>query len=633
MKTVKYELKKLFSSKAMLVMLAALVLASAGVCCLSGNHTSDNIPFDEYRNGYTSDIERVIRRAEQNKVDLSGGGIGYLVRYQEQVIEKYTAILDGGKLPRTVTGYDEYILYSGRGFILILLAAVIFGAAVSLHEKDAGMLPFLRLGKRSRAVFASKLAVLFILSVALSFINSVFVLIITGARWGFDNLFAPLVSIQSFEFCPYDLTIFGYICILFCLTTLIVFMIALLSAFFGKLTGSWLVTILCGGTMVSGVYSSGFDYNAYFVRYRAVNIFEQPFDVLPVTLFCCFAMLVAVCLLFCLISVRFTALGQKIRNVEKRIVDWLSGLNAKLCKRKKPRRIKWHSLYVYELKKIFISSGLLFLVILILGTKMYFILIPQKSDPYESEYRQLCSEFSGELTDDKSDLISNTLADCNEVLSRHDSIRNSMMQGYITHDEYDAYMQKYYEADIKKSAFERLAVQRDNIMELRQAGKSASIVYDTGWHSLFFAGIDGYLYALLLFLFAGIYTFEYKCGFGSLVPGIGNGWRKLDRVKRRCAVSVTMLLFIIFAAIDIISVCTVYPLVNGAYSLCSLIGLSALPDWLSLSAGFVLLLMIKLFIWMLFSLLVCILSKKLRKLYLVVPVTILLTLVPYTLIN
>ena len=113
MKMLRYELKKLFSSKGMLLFVIVLLLANAALSFLSPRGTDTERSSGAYIAGYRSDIERVVRLAERNMADLSGGGDSFVVRYQEKVIEKYTAILRSGQLPRTVEGFDAYISMSG----------------------------------------------------------------------------------------------------------------------------------------------------------------------------------------------------------------------------------------------------------------------------------------------------------------------------------------------------------------------------------------------------------------------------------------------------------------------------------------------------------------------------------------
>ena len=74
MKLLRYELKKLFSSKGILFLVTVLLLVNAVLCYLSPSGVDKKRSDEEYVASYRSDIERVIRLAERNIADLSGGG-------------------------------------------------------------------------------------------------------------------------------------------------------------------------------------------------------------------------------------------------------------------------------------------------------------------------------------------------------------------------------------------------------------------------------------------------------------------------------------------------------------------------------------------------------------------------------
>ena len=288
---------------------------------------------------------------------------------------------------------------------------------------------------------------------------------------------------------------------------------------------------------------------------------------------------------------------------------------------------------MYELKKIFISSNLIVLVILLLGVQIYFCVENDRQDDlYEREYYRLCTELGGELTEDKSATITGGLAQCEAILSRYEEMNAPVQNGLITPEEYNEYLQKLYAAEVRQSAFLRLDEQRRHIESLRTAEKEAKIIYDSGWRALFGAKPDLYLYALILLLFAGIYPFEYRGGMDRLLPGVKHGGYTLDRTKFLTAATVSALLFLIFAATDLAFIIRQYPLEMLSAPSLSVIGipiqtnapliLYAILFELKRMLGFVLL-----------SVTVCVASKLLRKPYLIIPAVTVLTLLPHMLID
>ena len=622
MKLLRYELKKLFSSKGILFLVTVLLLVNAVLCYLSPSGVDKKRSDEEYVAGYRSDIERVIRLAERNIADLSGGGDSFVIRYQKKVIENYTAILGSGQIPERISGFDEYVAMSGQ-ISLLLLLAVILGSRVILCEHDSRMKSFLCISKRGNRTYVNKLWLMLFLSFGLSAVFSILNLTVCGIKFGFSGLQAPVVSVQSMEFCPYPMSIIGYILTVYVISSTLTFLVALLSAVVGKLSGSYIFTFLSGGTVCTCLYLSGFDLGSLFTRYRALNLFGIAVDSLP--FYAILLLLTGAFLgtLFCLVGNRQTSFGERIRRAEQLLLEKTDAVRKKVFNRKRSRCVRRHGLYVYELKKIFISSKLILLVILLLGTKIYFCIENgAQNDPYEREYYRLCTELGGELTDEKSAYITTGLAECEAVLSQHDEMRSQVQSGLITSEQYDEYLQKLYVAEVRQSAFLRLDEQRRHIESLRDEGKKAEIIYDSG------AKPDLYLYALILLHFAGIYTFEYKGGMDRLLPSVKRGGHVLDRTKFLTAATVTAVLCLIFAETDIVFLTRRYPLENLSAPALSVIGIP-MPMNIPLSLFAILFELKRMFGFVLLSGIVCFASKLLRKLYLIIPAVSALTLLPH----
>lgn len=632
MKLIRYEGKKLFSSKGILFLVTVLLLVNAVLCYLSSSGVDKKRSDEQYIAGYRSDIERVIRLAERNIADLSGGGDSFIVRYQKKVIENYTAILGSGQIPERISGFDEYVAMSGQ-ISLLLFLAVILGSRIILCEHDSRMKSFLCISKRGNRTYVNKLWLMLFLSFGLSAVFSILNLTVCGIKFGFSGLQAPVVSVQSMEFCPYPMSIIGYILTVYVISSALTFLVALLSAVVGKLSGSYIFTFLSGGTVCTCLYLSEFDLGDFFTRYRALNLFGIAVDSLP--FYAILLLLTGAFLgtLFCLVGNRQTSFGERMRRAENLLLEKTDAVRKKVLNRKRPRRVRRHGLYVYELKKIFVSSKLILLVILLLGVKIYFCVENDRQDDlYEWEYYRLCTELGGELTEDKSATITIGLAQCEAILSRYEEMKAQVQNGLITSEEYNEYLQKLYVAEVRQSAFLRLDEQRRHIESLRAAEKEAKIIYDSGWRALFGAKPDLYLYALILLLFAGIYPFEYKGGMDRLLPSVKHGGYTLDRTKFLTAATVSALLFLIFTATDLAFIIRQYPLEMLSAPSLSVIGipiqtnapliLYAILFEFRRMLGFVLL-----------SVTVCVASKLLRKPYLIIPAVTVLTLLPHMLID
>lgn len=106
----------------------------------------------------------------------------------------------------------------------------------------------------------------------------------------------------------------------------------------------------------------------------------------------------------------------------------------------------------------------------------------------------------------------------------------------------------------------------------------------------------------------------------------------LDRTKFLTAATVTAVLCLIFAAIDIVFLTRLYPLENLSAPALSVIGIP-MPMNIPLSLFAILFELKRMFGFVLLSGIVCFASKLLRKLYLIIPAVSALTLLPHMLID
>lgn len=629
MKLIGYELKKLFSSKGILLLAVALLVANAALSFFLPSGTAPERSDEEYIAGYSDDIRRVIRLAERNLADLSAGGDGFVVDYQKKVIEKYTALAESGQMPAPISGWGEYVSLTGRVALLLALA-VVTGSAVMLCEQDHGMLSFLRISKKGVGAYKAKLWLLLLLSAGSAAAFSVADLAVCGIKYGFSGAHAPLVSVRSMELCPYAVSIAGYIVIQYAAVTLLAFAAAVLSALIGKLSGSYIFTFLCGGAGCGALYASGFDVNSLFARYRALDLFGRAADALPFYAAALVVSCALLCAAFCLAGNRRTAWGEGLRRAERMLFGNITSLLEKAAKNKKPRRAKRHGLYVYELKKVFVSSKLILLAALLLGAKIYYLAGTERTDDlYEREYHRLCTALGGELTDEKAEYIMSGLAECEGIISRHEEMRELVQSGGITSAGYNEYLQKLYAAEVKKDALTRLNGQKERIGSLRTEGKAAEIVYDTGWLALFCAEPDFFLYALILLLFAGSYSFESRAGMRGLLTCLKNGRGTLDAIKFSAAVTSAAVLCLIFISADIFFIARTYPPEDIVSPVLSLRAAAPWLDGLSVGGYLMLYILCKTVAHMLLAALVVAASKLLCRPVLVIPAVTALPLLPH----
>ncbi len=618
-----YEIKKVFGRRSVAVLLLALLMFGIGSCFFTENIEES----EDYREKYSADTRRVIKTAKLNKNNLAEGS--YLYKYQDAVIEKYSVLLNADIAPSAVAGYDDYILFGSKG-VFLFIAAAMFGSILALTEQDSKMTALNTISKRGKHIYRNKAAVSCIAAVAVTVVFSLSQIAVFVFRFGAEGLFSPLVSIEFFKLCPYSLTVFEYL--LFEIGALAVFAcaISLISSLTGRFFGSYIVSIFAGLIPI-GLYSLGeYDFNTLFARYHALNVGGSPTSLVNIIVVSVFLTLGGLISLMCFSPMRGSTSSIIVR-IEHKVVSSVRGFANRLSKLLPKKKLgKRKPLFFYEIKKL--SAASLVIVVLIIGTKCYIKFQPSQNTAYEDLYYNACTELSGELTDEKEAHIKSTLATAKEIISKKHDMREQMMEGKISHDEYEAYLESYYRAETDEYIYTRLETQVNHITDLRESGKDAYIVYETPWNKLLFAEYDLYLYLAVLLLLAGIFGVEQKHGMTETLKTTKNGVVKLTATKIMCALALTAILFACFTAIDLISVSSSYKLPDGSYPAISLISVSP-----SIKTNLIVYLILdlarKMFGYLALGGIVCIVSKLLKRVYFVMPVVLAITLLPHYLIS
>ncbi len=542
---MRHEFKKLFSGRKTAVTLALLLVIGA-FFCLFAEQNDETLTAEKY----FSDLARVIKTAEFNLSDLPAGS--YLARYQEKVIEKYSAI---EAVPETVLGFGSFLAMRTRGLFALILSALI-GTMLALTESDSRMADMLAISRRGTEVWRKKAFLLCIAASALTAISFAAELAVILARFGARGLFAPAVSLKSFELCPYELNIFTLLladCLLHMLFSCIC---ALIGALAGRLSASYLLALAVSGSPIAVYFLGGLELSSLFARYRSVNFFGAPISLLNCVVFC---MTIVLCALFCALAfVPNTASGSNaFVRAEQKLISALRSVEI-------PHRSRRSSLFVYELRKL--PAAALAIVFVLFGIKVYFTVNSNTYDPYDESYRALCREFSGELTDEKDALISEKLEKARELISMREAMRDKMMLGEITSEEYTAYIADAAAAEAEEVIYSRLSAQAGRIRALRAEGREAQIIYDSGWRALFALDIDLYLIFALIFLFGGIFAVEGRCRMTPTLRTSAAGLGKLSAVKFAVAMVLTAALFLVFTAVDVARVLAEHALETPHYS-------------------------------------------------------------------
>jgi len=630
MKLLRFESKKLFRSAGFAYLCVGMLIVNLLCCIFTPSFTAS----DGYIDNYKSNIAYVVRVAERNLLEYEAtvGEENYIVRYQRDVIDRYTNLIDNGVNPEEVRGWNEFFenIYDD---LLLILAAAVAGVLLTMTEWDNGTYRLMLATRKGRKSIRAKLILLALFSFTAVIMMTAVGIAGVAFRFGLSSPSAPLCSAERFAYCPYSFSMTEYLLVSIPIKSANLFLIALLSALTAVLARSYLAGFLApiGVVAVGYALSSAESANAsvwlnpytsalcdpLFERYRSLNIFEQSFPNL--TVLC--VMLVPACVMLALLYVisfsrgtvnsPFAKLEKSISSVFAKIKE---GLRSLLPRRAPKRR----SLLFSEAKKSFIKSHLIFLCILMIAIKvLYAFSAAPEVHGAEEYYREVCEALGGELTNEKRTHIDGVLTECSEIISKSDSMRLAMQSGSITGDEYSAYLDEYSRASVEQYAYMKLSAQRTRIDRASAQDIDARIIYDSGWIAFFSEGFDFLLYAFLLFFFCGIYETEYKNGFDRIARPSTKGMHALDKSKIVLAVIVTAIAFAVFSAVDMIFLLRTYTLPNAEFSFASVSErVMSTPIWciaaLKYTAGVIL--------SVLFSVTVCLISRFFKKIYLVIPV-------------
>ena len=637
MKLFAFELKKLFRSVGFRYLCIGLLILNLAVC-LFGNIASPSVEEQQaHIDGYESNLEYIIRVAEINKAEyeITAGKDSYLVKYQQEVIDRYSDLVDAKVQPIQIQGWNEFFDHSTDDLLLFVFA-ILAGTLISMTEWDNGTYTILNMTARGRKSIRAKITVLVAISFVAVLVINLSTLLVIALRFGLSSPSADICSVIQFTYCPYDWSIFAHLAFTMAIKALNLLGLALLSAVVSAFFKSYLVSIfVSSGAVVVGYYLSNLEaknewvyLNSYaagvtdplFERYRAISVMGTPVSILTVVTVAIILLCLALMIVYAFSFNRGTA-NTLFSKIEKGAVSLYY-----LCKEKLsaivPRRApKRRSLLFTEVKKSFVKSHLIILCVIMLLIKIgYADETKPHVDYWEEHYKEVCYSYMGDLTDEKRESIETVLAESQAVMSKMSAMRNAVVNGTITSAEYNAYMEEYQLASLNRSSYGRLKLQCARIDAAAEKGINAEITYDSGWIYFFSQGIDVVLLAFLLLFFSGIYRMEYQNGFDKIAATTAQGMKSLHRNKLLLSVVVTSVAFTVYGCVDMIIAFQSYSFPSAGFALASVTLTSMqITLWMAMAIKFA----VGLAVALAFAALTCIISRLLKRTYLTIPVGLL----------
>ena len=637
MKLFAFELKKLIRSVGFRYLCIGLLILNLAVC-LFGNISSPSAEEQQaHIEGYESNLAYIIRVAELNKAEyeITAGKDSYLVKYQQEVIDRYSNLVDAKVQPTAIQGWNEFFDHTTDDLLLFVFA-ILAGTLISMTEWDNGTYTVLNMSARGRKSIRAKISILAVISfVAVLAINFSSLLGI-AFRFGLSSPNADICSVMQFTYCPYDWSILAYLTLTMAIKVINLMGLMLLSAVVSAFFKSYLVSIfVSSGAVVVGYYLSNLEaknewvyLNSYaagltdplFERYRAISVMGAPVSILTIVIVAIISLSLALMIVYAFSFCRGTEnnLFSKIEKGAATLYYLCKEKLSTIVPRSAPKR---RSLLLTEIKKSFVKSNLIILCVIMLLIKIgYSNEAKPHVDYWEEHYKEVCYSYMGELTDEKRESIDLVISESEAVMSKMSAMQNAVVNGTITSAEYNAYMEEYQLASLNHSSYGRLKQQCARIDAAAEKGIKAELTYDSGWIYFLSQGVDVVLLAFLLLFFSGIYRMEYQNGFDRIAATTAQGMKSLHRNKLLLSVIVTSVAFTIYSCVDLIIAFQAYSLPNAGFALAS-VTLTSMP--ITLWMAMALKLAIGLAVALAFSALTCIISRFLKRTYLTIPVGLL----------
>jgi len=158
-------------------------------------------------------------------------------------------------------------------------------------------------------------------------------------------------------------------------------------------------------------------------------------------------------------------------------------------------------------------------------------------------------------------------------------------------------------------------------------------VYDTGWKKLYTGDADLFLYTSILLLLTGTFASEYiskssSGGFAQILRSTRNGREKTFSAKLLSAGLISVVLAVLMASIDIITVFTEYDMPAFRAPLLSMQMFSTVLSGISVTGYLLVFIVLRIVGALLMAMLVCALSELLCRYIPVLGSTVILTLLP-----
>lgn len=574
--------------------------------------------------------------------------------------------------------YSDVLLMA----VLLLLASLLF-----LPEKQTGMLPILRCSKNGGGqTAAAKLGVMSVLSVGITLLFTFGVMAVYQLSCGFSDWSVPVQSIGDLRMFPRSYSIREY------------FVLFLGTKLLGALAFSAIATFLSvvfyhpllsysSGALLAGIsfwmYNLPLSTATYLpqqlnlfsimavkplsTQLRVVNFFGRPVQSLTFAVFETLLLFLLFSLFTVLLhchgsgALRFAGFERALGRLAGKGKRTAATVLKTLKHRRQPvfrkadggaskagsRRRYVHSIFGWELRKVFFGEPLLLLIALLMIAAQVWMGVNLKGDYRQDSsyriYKQLyLPEIEGPLTEETSLYLDTEYKTQKSYSMSFDAVLDAYGKGEISDEEYLEYQAARDRSQYLLPVVQELLARRDDFharLETEEGSNPGHFIDYEGYEALMTSGFSIPLFAALLFVCAASFAKEYggkskNEHFAVILRSTYRGRRDTFRKKCLSCCLVGLLFGVIFYGTELGFYLSTYDFPSAALGapLFSLKAFGCYQGGMSVLSGLLLVYAMKFITLILTALLLCAVSALCKNLLQGLTVSLLGTMLPSLLV-
>lgn len=606
-----------------------------------------------YADGFRASMQRIVRSAETTMKEYDYYKVpvdGYLYRYQSEAKRIYTdmgeSVTPADANPKA---WESYFAYSYVN-IFLFIAVIAVGSVIFLYERDCQTEMIVRAARRGRgSLLASKLACTVLSAAGLSVLFSASTLAVYVIRGGMCDISLPIQTLQTFELCPFRLTIAEFIFIRLGYRILAASVFMLVTNILALILKNYVLTYVASAAFygINAVLCVMFfdsvnspvrcfnlctvaSADRFLNRYIGINVFENSVNAVWVALVA-YAALIPILAALC--AVLYSANLEGVR-LPKRIPK----TKAEKETSSRPVRVRRIPVFLCEAKKIFASPKILIFILAVLVLRGYYSYdnIRHRNSFNDTVFRIYTDRYAGEATDEKLNEIESLVAEAEEAAAEIASLQQKLINGEIDPSEYAERSSGASEASSEAEMLRPIAKRASYLRSVRDTTDiMPHFVYDTGLNKILSGEGDYFLYIIIVVLFTQSFVIEYaktssSGGFSQILRTTKKGRGQTFAAKLGSSALLAAVLSVIVNAFDFAVFLKFYSLADIVKApLVSLPAFTGLTTGVTVGRYLIMMYAVRIFAAVLLSVGVCAFSALLRQYVPVLTATLLVTLVPH----